>query len=325
MARVKTGRAMEDHPRDQPSLEIRYLYSEAQNTKIPENADFSIKLNVMFDFHEKVLQHPHYHRQFACGQSLITMFNCPMEARLMKTKLSKLWTDHNYLFYVVEGRKIWHTAQGSYDIGTGSCAFVRKGAFILEQLWDVGFCVVLFFIPDGFICDVLLLNNSQMLSAFFHSMSSHFSLEQDPDSSLLELKFKELVLTIAGDEQNEELLSYFCSLLYEPQSVSLQRVMSDNYCFNLKMEQYARLSNRSLSAFKRDFRKIYNTTPGKWLMEKRLAHAGNLLSNMGKTVGEASFESGFESPSHFSRLFKKRYGVAPSTVMDGRMVGGTGS
>jgi AraC-like DNA-binding protein len=171
----------------------------------------------------------------------------------------------------------------------------------------------------------MLLNNSQMLSAFFHSMSSHFSLEQDPDSSLLELKFKELVLTIAGDEQNEELLSYFCSLLYEPQSVSLQRVMSDNYCFNLKMEQYARLSNRSLSAFKRDFRKIYNTTPGKWLMEKRLAHAGNLLSNMGKTVGEASFESGFESPSHFSRLFKKRYGVAPSTVMDGRMVGGTGS
>jgi AraC-like DNA-binding protein len=292
----------------------------------------------MFDFHEKVLQHPNYYRQFNCGESLITVFNCPMEARLMKTKLARLWTDHNYLFYVIDGRKIWHTAHGSYDIRSGSCAFVRKGAFILEQLSDIGFCVVLFFIPDGFICDTLktksrplknydknyqplmLLNTSDTLSAFFHSMSSYFNVEQEPDMSLLELKFRELVLTIAGDEQNEELLSYFCSLLHEPQAVSFQRVMADNYCFNLKMEQYARLCNRSLSAFKRDFQKIYKTTPGKWLREKRLAHAMNMLCNMGKTIGEATFESGFESPSHFSRLFKKKFGIVPSAFKNGRTI-----
>ena len=287
----------------------------------------------MFDFHERVLQHPNYYRQFNCGQSLITVFNCPMEARIMKTKLAKLWTDHNYLFYVIDGRKIWHTAHGSYDIQRGSCAFVRKGAFILEQLWDIGFCVVLFFIPDGFICETLktkskplksynisyqplmLLNTNDMLSAFFHSMSSYLYMEQDPDMSLLELKFKELVLTIAGDEQNEELLSFFCSLMHEPQAVSMQRVMDDNYCFNLKMEQYALLCNRSLSAFKRDFIKLYNTTPGKWLMEKRLQYAMELICNTGKTIAEAVFESGFESPSHFSRLFKKRFGVAPSAMI----------
>ena len=133
--------------------------------------------------------------------------------------------------------------------------------------------------------------------------------------SLLELKFKELVLTIAGDEQNEELLSFFCSLMHEPQAVSMQRVMDDNYCFNLKMEQYALLCNRSLSAFKRDFIKLYNTTPGKWLMEKRLQYAMELICNTGKTIAEAVFESGFESPSHFSRLFKKRFGVAPSAMI----------
>ncbi|WP_431217746.1 helix-turn-helix domain-containing protein [Puia sp. P3] len=33
---------------------------------------------------------------------------------------------------------------------------------------------------------------------------------------------------------------------------------------------------------------------------------------MKKTVGEAAFESGFESPAHFSRAFKIRFGKGPS-------------
>ena len=89
----------------------------------------------MINLYESVLQHPNYHRQFSCNDSLITVFSCPAEARLMKNKFSALWTQYNYLFYVVEGRKIWHTSEGSYDIGTGSCVFVRKGAFVLEQFF----------------------------------------------------------------------------------------------------------------------------------------------------------------------------------------------
>jgi len=286
----------------------------------------------MVNFYERVLQHPEYYRQFNCGNSLITAFNCPMEARLMKTRFADLWTEYNYLFYVIDGRKTWHTARGRYDIQKESCVFVKKGGFILEQLADTGFCVVLFFIPDEFICEtlqakstsleqyhknyepVMLVSASETLAGFFHSMSAYFAATQEPDPSLLELKFKELILTIAQNPQNEDLLSYFCSLFHEPRSKSLLRVMEDNYCFNLSMDQYAKLSNRSLSAFKRDFQKLFNTTPGKWLLEKRLLHAQNLLINLHKTTTEASFESGFENSSHFSRSFKQRFGVSPSVV-----------
>lgn len=287
---------------------------------------------LMNNFFERVLQHPEYYRQFTCSNSLITAFNCPLEARLMKTRLADLWTEYNYLFYVVDGRKIFHTAGGSFDIGKGSCVFVRKGAFILEQVVDTGFCVVLFFIPDEFICRTLqtrskplnkqarhfeplmMLETSETLAAFFMSMSSYFAEMQEPDAALLELKFKELILTIADNPKNEALLSYFCSLLHEPKAVSLQRVMEDNFCFNLKMEQYARLCNRSLSAFKRDFIKTYHVTPGKWLLEKRLIYSMHLLKNLRKTISEAAFESGFESVSHFSRSFKEHFGVTPSSV-----------
>ena len=185
----------------------------------------------MVNFFERVLQHPNYYRQFNCGKSLITAFNCPMEARLMKTRFADLWTQYNYLFYVIDGEKVWHTAKGRYHIQKDSCVFVRKGGFILEQLIDTGFCVMLFFIPDDFICDtlysktkpllkyelqhepVILLESSETLQGFFFSMSAYFAETRDPDPSLLELKFKELILNIADNAVNEDLLSYFCQFI----------------------------------------------------------------------------------------------------------------
>jgi AraC-like DNA-binding protein len=286
----------------------------------------------MIDFLERVLQYPQYYRQFTCDNSLITAFNCPMEARLMKTRFAGLWTQYNYLFYVVDGRKVWHTAQGSYDLQKDNCVFVRKGAWVLEQFAETGFCVMLFFIPDEFICEVLStrakplagyeqrfepvmrLEAGETLRNFFLSMSAYFSETNEPDPALLEIKFKELILTVADNGLNKELLSYFCSLLHEPQPVLLKRVMEDNFCFNLGLETYAKLCSRSLSAFKRDFEKVYRCPPGKWLLERRLDHGMRLLSGGGKTVGEAAFESGFESAAHFGRSFKARFGKAPGQM-----------
>jgi AraC-like DNA-binding protein len=98
--------------------------------------------------------------------------------------------------------------------------------------------------------------------------------------------------------------------------------MEDNFCYNLKLEAYAELSNRSLSAFKRDFEKAFQLTPGKWLLEKRLHHALQLMSNQRKTVSEAAFESGFQSPSHFSRAFKIRFGKGPTAMRNYNLAGG---
>jgi len=266
----------------------------------------------MDNFFERVLAHPQFYRQFHCGQSLITVFTCPMEARLMKTQFADLWTEYNYLFYVVDGRKVWHTANGSYSIEKDSCVFVRKGGFILEQVVDTGFCVMLFFIPDDFIRDTLhtrakplasydqpfepliLLESTEKLKGFFLSMYSYYTESREPDPSLLEIKFKELILNIADNAANIDLLGYFSSLMHEPQTALLKRVMEDNFCYNLKLEVYAELCNRSVSAFKRDFDKLFSTSPGKWLLEKRLHHALHLLNNRNKTVSEAAFESGGE-------------------------------
>ena len=104
----------------------------------------------MQNLYAVVSANPLYFRQLSCGEALITIYNCPLEH-----KYHDFWSQHNYIVYVIEGRKIWHTAHGSYDLRKGSCVFVRNGACIVEQFFDPRFCLVLFFVPDEFICEVL--------------------------------------------------------------------------------------------------------------------------------------------------------------------------
>lgn len=281
----------------------------------------------MLNLYGNILSNPRKFRQFNCGETLITMYNCPLQHKFVD-----IWSEYNYIIYVKEGRKIWHTPQGSYSLEKGSFVLVRKGAYLVEQFFDAEFCLILFFVTDDFICNVLKsrsvplsqptdefdpiisLSVSPSIVGFYNQMIHYFNEDHQPDEALLELKFRELLLLIVENKANQQAISFFCSLVRAPQGVSLQRVMEENYTYNLKLEEFARLSSRSLSAFKRDFQKHFNTTPGKWLMEKRLQYAYHLLHNENKTVSEASFESGFENTSHFSRSFRARFGFPPAQV-----------
>ncbi|HTE26050.1 helix-turn-helix domain-containing protein [Flavitalea sp.] len=281
----------------------------------------------MLDLYGNLVANTNHYKQLRCADCLVSIYNCPLE-----NKNQDIWSQHNYFVYVMKGRKIWHTTHGSYNLSEGSCVLVRKGACIVEQFFDDTFCLVIFFVTDEFICEVLQTKTSPVKAAprryqsviavetnavlrtFFESMMPFFEANPTPDRSLINLKFRELILTVADNPANEEMLCYFCSLLNTPRSVSLQEVMEDNFCFNLKLEEFAKLSSRSLSAFKRDFIKIYKSPPGKWLLEKRLNHALHLITNRNKTIGETVFESGFESPSHFSRVFRDRFGRSPASL-----------
>jgi len=56
----------------------------------------------------------------------------------------------------------------------------------------------------------------------------------------------------------------------------------------------------------------FGMSPSDLLREKRLEYAATLLKDKKLAIQVASDAAGFESPAHFSRAFKKRYGVTPS-------------
>jgi AraC-like DNA-binding protein len=109
---------------------------------------------------------------------------------------------------------------------------------------------------------------------------------------------------------NEDLHNHLLSIKEHPET-PIKEIMETNYAYNLGIEAYARMTNRSVSSFKRDFQAVYNTTPGKWLIEKKLAHAKRLLVQTDKTITNVAYDSGFENTAHFCRLFKQKTGITP--------------
>ncbi len=269
-------------------------------------------------------------KQLSLDGQLLTEFNCPLER-----PLEDLWSHQSFFVHMIEGRKGWYAHDEEVLLGPGETAFVRKGATLLRQYLDQPSCVVLFFISDDFICETLRsigrerrtvsntlppvfrIRTGLIMQSFFQGMLAHFH-EAPPGNELLRLKFRELLLAVVGDPHNAEVLNYFCSLLHDPAHERVRRVMEDNFRYNLHLDDFARLSGRSLSAFKRDFNEVFGMAPGRWLRERRLERARTLLRTGALQVSEVAFQCGFENVSHFSRAFKEQFGHAPGAVREAK-------
>ncbi len=59
---------------------------------------------------------------------------------------------------------------------------------------------------------------------------------------------------------------------------------------------------------------LFGMPPNKLLSELRLIHAARALKNGGKTVSEVAYDSGFNSPTYFTRVFRNRFNVLPTLI-----------
>jgi AraC-like DNA-binding protein len=86
--------------------------------------------------------------------------------------------------------------------------------------------------------------------------------------------------------------------------------IDENFQDTLDLEDISSRAHLSRFHFHRLFTRIYRRTPHKYLTQKRLEKAQELLSD-NKPVTEVCNEVGFESIGSFSTLFKKEIGFAP--------------
>jgi len=249
---------------------------------------------------------------------------------LIGDRESEIWNHTNYLAYVVGGEKKWITPTNECKIGPGEALFVKKGAHTVYQYFDEPFFVLFIFIPDEFIRKVILkypelashtlnghqeeqlisLSMNKVLDSFFQSVMAFFSKDATCSESVLKMKMEELILNILTQPNNHQLKRYFFSV-GKNQKVNLKEIMNDNFIHQLSLNDFARMAARSLSTFRRDFKNAYGTTPGKWLLAKRLEYGKFLLETTDKSINEIIDTSGFKNRSHFIKSFKDAFGVSP--------------
>jgi len=102
----------------------------------------------------------------------------------------------------------------------------------------------------------------------------------------------------------------------KPEKINLKEFINRNYKFNVSLERLAFMTGRSLSAFKRDFKEIFNEAPNRWLIQKRLQEAHFLIEKKNKKPSDIYLELGFEDLSHFSFAFKKEFGMSPTELTE---------
>ena len=150
-----------------------------------------------------------------------------------------------------------------------------------------------------------------LLESCLASLVPYFDLQENFPEHIASLKITEAISILRTiDNDIDGVLANFD----DPGKIDLISYMEQNFRFNMPLDKLSYLTGRSLSTFNRDFKKNFNTTPQKWLTEKRLELAYyHLLANKRKPT-EIYLEVGFEDLSHFSFAFKKKYGFTPTRL-----------
>jgi AraC-like DNA-binding protein len=279
---------------------------------------------MMINFYKIVKESLHFNR-FEFDNTVCLEYSCPIEAEQVG-----IFSQSDYIVHVLSGKKTYNTINGQWTLTPGQTLFMKKGATIINQYFDDEFCMLGFFICDDLITETVSelkgkmpikltaqaqqftateVQSNSYLEGYFHSMLTYFRAEEQPPNHIIKLKLKELLVNIINCDP--VLNAYLGSFLSQDKP-SLSGIMESNFRYNLKLEDFAELTHRSLSSFKRDFQNYYNESPGKWLIKKRVDYAANLLLSSDESVSQIAFESGFEDLSHFSRVFKERTGKNPS-------------
>nr|WP_260987019.1 AraC family transcriptional regulator [Paenibacillus terrae] len=147
------------------------------------------------------------------------------------------------------------------------------------------------------------------IGSYIESLKPYFENPDEVKEGLVRVKLMELLFHIA--DSNDRLLLQMMQPISK-ERVSIAKIMEENFMNPVSLNDLAYLSGRSLAAFKRDFQAIYNTSPLKWVRNRRLDKAKELLAETVLSVTDVCFSTGFENIAHFSKVFKERFGLPPS-------------
>lgn len=257
--------------------------------------------------------------------------SCILSKQLDQPALEREGYISNHVVSVVlAGEQVIRTYdEQTIKVKEGEALFIPRGVYYVSDLLPRKgpFSVVLFYFNDQHVqrflseTDLTDFNRSNLppylmsrLSApvelFIHSLIHIYENHGIRDKQFLDLKILEL-LHLFNQMVGKQRFADFLFQLSLPRKRNISTFMEKNFDKPLKIEDYAYLTGRSVTTFRRDFKHYFQNTPQKWLKEKRLEKAVKILDSRELSVGELAYEVGYEHVSHFIKEFKKKVGSSP--------------
>lgn len=170
-----------------------------------------------------------------------------------------------------------------------------------------------------------ILNNTALPYLVFHQ---HIKWQQEATSCILRA-FEEYEKGSFGYEilvrEKLSMMWYFLcthdvkeSLSIQTERLEVTRIkqmlayIHSFYQTNITIYQIAKHTNISEREVLRCFQKVLHDSPISYLSQYRITQATALLQEPDKTITQISTLCGFDTPSYFTKVFKKQMGVTPS-------------
>lgn len=241
--------------------------------------------------------------------------------------------DEACFLFLTKGTFQYRTPTNFLTFNEGDAMLSKCGNYFIEQLTsnpnpqsDTFSAVAGYFYPDivkqFFQTDLSIktfqnnfdtnkLNVEPLLKSFIDSISYLLDNPELADENLILNKLKELILLLAKTEQSKSITDFVASL-FVPYEYNFKDIIQQNVYSDLSIEDFAQLTNSSVATFKRKFAELYNDTPAKYFLTKRLEKATQLLQVKSKPIADIAYECGFENISNFNKVFKKYFSKTPS-------------
>ena len=147
------------------------------------------------------------------------------------------------------------------------------------------------------------------IKGFAKSLLDISKLSKSIQKNILDAKFEEIMLYLIEFKGSD----FLYSLINNNDNLNQKfiQTIESNQLNKLSVKELSFLSNMSVSTFKREFEKHFQSSPSKWFQEKRLEHSAFLLKNKSKRPSDIYEEIGYENLSNFIQAFKVKFGVTP--------------
>lgn len=259
-----------------------------------------------------------------------TIVTEPSEHLIGKISPEHFISEHTFL-YVIKGIMRCYDGSKAYTFRSGNYGLARKnrlGRYKKEKedgelekvfvFFDEKFLrmfqekhktsVAQFIQADTFV----KINTTELIHSFIRSLLPYYKGGGQIDIKFADIKREELLIILL---QNQPELAGVFFDFGRPEKINLEEFMNRNYQFNVSITRFAYLTGRSVSAFKRDFKDIFNETPSRWLVQRRLQEAYFLIDKKAAKPADIFLDLGFETLSHFSYAFKKHFRVRPTDLL----------
>ena len=150
-----------------------------------------------------------------------------------------------------------------------------------------------------------------MLDVYRQSIDVLLENPELADDNIIKTKLKEFVQLMIKSQNVPTELDFLASL-FKPKEIEFKKVIKQNLYANLSIKELALLAHLSESSFKRKFKEVFNDSPRKYIVQKKLQRAAEFLKSSDNRVSAIAYDVGFDSVSTFNRNFTLHYGKSPS-------------